>query len=223
MKDAGRPSSRKGPNVLVIMTDDQDQLLDSMTVMPKTRSLIGDNGVNYLKHYCTVAWCCPSRVNFFTGRAAHNTNVTATGPPYGGWQKFSSVGLNSDYLPTWISAAGISTYYLGKFMNGFGIKNLNKPAPPAGWTNSSFLVDPWTYNYYHSHWTNGENNDEISKFKGIHTTDVIHQKALDYIDQAVAAKDQFFMMVAPGKSIRMKYCTIWLHKADGSQLRRTKN
>lgn len=84
-------------------------------------------------------------------------------------------------------------------MNGFGIKNLDKPAPPNGWTNSSFLVDPWTYNYYHSHWTNGPNNDKISNFKGIHTTDVIHQKALDTIDQAVAAKNQFFMMVAPGK------------------------
>ena len=49
-------SPDKGPNVLVIMTDDQDQLLDSMSVMPKVRSLIGDQGVTYDKHYCTVAW-----------------------------------------------------------------------------------------------------------------------------------------------------------------------
>lgn len=130
-------------------------LLDSMSVMPNVNSLIGAEGVTYQKHYCTVAWCCPSRVNFFTGRAAHNTNVTSTGmctagqnpfskpqtamppphascfdrnlrclsktsanlptllfsgPPYGGWQKFTKEGLNEKYLPVWINDAGIRTY-----------------------------------------------------------------------------------------------------------------
>ena len=101
------PKYHTGPNVLVIMTDDQDVLLDSMSAMPNVKRLIGEQGVTYDKHYCTVAWCCPSRVNFLTGRAAHNTNVTSTGPPYGGWQKFTSQGLNDKYLPTWIQDAGI--------------------------------------------------------------------------------------------------------------------
>ena len=120
--------NHKGSNVLVIMTDDQglcglksngptaslttdftDMLLDSMSAMPNVTKLIGGEGVTYQKHYCTVAWCCPSRVNFLTGRAAHNTNVTSTGPPYGGWQKFAEQGLNDKYLPVWISDSGIQT------------------------------------------------------------------------------------------------------------------
>lgn len=40
-------------------------------------------GASYVHHYCTVALCCPSRVNLWTGRAAHNTNVTDLAPPYG--------------------------------------------------------------------------------------------------------------------------------------------
>jgi arylsulfatase A-like enzyme len=119
-------------------------LLDSMSVMPNVNRLIGGEGVTFQKHYCTVAWCCPSRVNFFTGRAAHNTNVTSIDPPYGGWQKFAQEGLNDNYLPVWLKQAGIDTYYVGKFLNGYGRKNFETPKHPSSWTNSSFLVDPWT-------------------------------------------------------------------------------
>ncbi|KAK3707268.1 hypothetical protein LTR37_012269 [Vermiconidia calcicola] len=195
-----RPTLNKGPNVIVIMTDDQDQLLDSMSVMPNVRSLIGAEGVTYDKHYCTVAWCCPSRVNFFTGRAAHNTNVTSSDAPHGGWPKFNNVGLNSNYLPVWLQDEGINTYFIGKLMNGFTKGNLADPAPPQGWTDSSFLVDPWTYNYYNSHWTNRANAQseaDIASEQGTHTTDVTGRKALDMLDDAAARKGQFFMMVAP--------------------------
>ena len=117
-----------------------------MSVMPNVKSMIGAEGVTYQKHYCTVAWCCPSRVNFFTGRAAHNTNVTSSsGLPYGGWQKFIQEGLNEHYLPVWLAHAGIRTYYVGKLLNGYGEKSLSNSAHPKGWTNSSFLLDPWTY------------------------------------------------------------------------------
>jgi arylsulfatase A-like enzyme len=91
------------------MTDDQDLHLDSMSVMPQVKNLIGKEGVTYNKHYCTVAICCPSRVNFLTGKAAHNTNVTSLKPPYGGWPKFTEQNLNDNYLPVWIQDAGIRT------------------------------------------------------------------------------------------------------------------
>lgn len=118
-------------------------VLNSLSVQPNVKKLIGEQGVTYSKHYCTVAWCCPSRVNFLTGRAAHNTNVTSTVPPYGGWPKFTEQKLNDNYLPVWINDAGINTYYVGKFMNGYGKKNYMTPHAPKGWTNHSMLVDPW--------------------------------------------------------------------------------
>lgn len=83
-------------------------------------------------------------MNFFTGRAAHNTNVTSLTPPYGGWQKFAQEGLNDNYLPVWINNAGIDTYYVGKFLNGYGRGDMDTPTFPNGFTNSSFLLDPWT-------------------------------------------------------------------------------
>lgn len=66
----------------------------------------------------------------------------------------------------------------------------------------SFLLDPWTYNYYNSHWTDrvdAESLADVTPFKGIHTTDVTEQKALAMLDDAADRGGQFFMMVAPGK------------------------
>lgn len=71
------------PNILFIITDDQDLHLDSLNYMPKLKKNIIDQGTYYSRHYCTIAICCPSRVSLLTGMAAHNTNVTDVAPPYG--------------------------------------------------------------------------------------------------------------------------------------------
>jgi arylsulfatase A-like enzyme len=73
----------KPSNVVFILTDDQDAQLNSLNYMPKVQELLLAKGTHYRKHYCTVAWCCPSRVSLLTGMAAHNTNVTNVEYPYG--------------------------------------------------------------------------------------------------------------------------------------------
>ena len=73
----------KRPNIVVILTDDQDLHMDSVDYMPLLKKHITDHGTFYKRHYCSTAICCPSRVTFWTGRNAHNTNVTDVAPPYG--------------------------------------------------------------------------------------------------------------------------------------------
>lgn len=76
-------ASAKIPNIVFIITDDQDLHLDSLEYMPRVQKYLTNEGTFYKRHYCTVALCCPSRVNLWTGKAAHNTNVTDVLPPYG--------------------------------------------------------------------------------------------------------------------------------------------
>jgi N-acetylglucosamine-6-sulfatase len=71
------------PNFILIMTDDQDLLLDSINYQPSVQKHFAQEGTWFKKHFCTVALCCPSRVSFLTGKAAHNTNVTDVSAPYG--------------------------------------------------------------------------------------------------------------------------------------------
>lgn len=83
LESDGTVSSERRPNVVFILTDDQDVHLSSLDYMPFVKKHLIDQGTYYNKHYCTTAVCCPSRVTLWTGKAAHNTNITDVNPPYG--------------------------------------------------------------------------------------------------------------------------------------------
>ncbi|KAI4598774.1 hypothetical protein KJ359_002666 [Pestalotiopsis sp. 9143b] len=102
--------SASKPNFVFIMTDDQDLHLDSLAYQPSVQKHFAEQGTWFQKHFCTVSQCCPSRVSLLTGKAAHNTNVTDVTPPYGGYTKFISQGLNDNYLPVWLQEAGYNTF-----------------------------------------------------------------------------------------------------------------
>jgi N-acetylglucosamine-6-sulfatase len=76
-------TEREKPNIVVILTDDQDLHMDSVDYMPLLKKHVIDHGTFYKHHFCSTAICCPSRVTLWTGRNAHNTNVTDVFPPYG--------------------------------------------------------------------------------------------------------------------------------------------
>lgn len=70
-------------NVIFFLADDQDLHLESLSYQKQVKKHLVDQGLTFRHHFCTVALCCPSRVNLWTGLAAHNTNVTGVNPPYG--------------------------------------------------------------------------------------------------------------------------------------------
>jgi len=76
-----KPDAR--PNIILVLTDDQDLHMQSVDYMPLLKKHVIDRGTYYKRHYCSTAICCPSRVTLWTGRNAHNTNVTDVFPPYG--------------------------------------------------------------------------------------------------------------------------------------------
>jgi N-acetylglucosamine-6-sulfatase len=80
---AAAASHASKANFILIMTDDQDLLMDSVNYQPSVQKHFVKQGTWFKKHFCTVALCCPSRVSYLTGKAAHNTNVTDVSAPYG--------------------------------------------------------------------------------------------------------------------------------------------
>ncbi|KAJ5619462.1 arylsulfatase [Penicillium lagena] len=199
------------PNVIFILTDDQDAHLDSLDYMPFVQKHLIDKGTHYRSHYCTTSVCCPSRVTLWTGKLAHNTNVTDVNPPYGepsysfnrcvlakylpgGYPKFISQGFNENYLPVWLQEAQYNTYYTGKLFNVHTVDNYNTPFA-AGFTGSDFLLDPFTYDYLNSTF---QRDREIPRsYEGEYTTDVLAQKANRLLDEAVDAQNPFFLTIAP--------------------------
>lgn len=141
------------PNIILVLTDDQDLHLDSLSYTPLIRKHLIDRGTTYHRHYCTTAVCCPSRASLWTGKLAHNTNVTDLRPPYGmyhalprtfntdidftlgGFPIFVKNGHNENYLPVWLQDAGYNTFYTGKMFNAHTIWNYHSPHL-KGWTAS---------------------------------------------------------------------------------------
>ncbi|KAK4241186.1 alkaline-phosphatase-like protein [Achaetomium macrosporum] len=186
----------KKPNIVFVLTDDQDLHMQSLDYLPLIKKHLIDNGTLYKRHYCTTAICCPSRVSLWTGKLAHNTNVTDVNPPYGGYPKFVSQGLNEAYLPMWLQQAGYDTYYTGKLFNAHNVDNYNAPFP-AGWNGSDFLVDPYTYMYLNASFQ--RNQDPPVSYEGQYLGDVLAQKALGFLDDATANAHSrpFFLGIAP--------------------------
>lgn len=208
-------TTRSRPNIVFFLTDDQDVHLNSLAYQPFVQRHLVDQGLYFKRHFCTVALCCPSRVNLWTGKAAHNTNVTDINPPYGkrspsrdcvfldlafdqcgagGYPKFVSQGLNGRYLPIWLQEAGYKTYYTGKLFNAHTVDNYNAPFP-EGWTGSDFLLDPYTYSYLNSTWQ--RNQETPVSHEGEYTTDVLSQKAKGFLEDAVKTEEPFFLAIAP--------------------------
>ncbi|KAG6847405.1 hypothetical protein H0H93_008300, partial [Arthromyces matolae] len=187
-------ASSKKPNFLFILTDDQDLKLNSLDYTPLTVKHIRDKGLDFTNHFVTTALCCPSRVSLWTGRQAHNTNVTDVSPPYGGYPKFVSQGFNDDWFFVWLQNAGYNTYYTGKLMNGHSVATYNEPFV-NGFNTSDFLLDPYTYSYWQSAYQ--RNHDAPVSYAGNYTTDVITDKALGLLEDALDSDRPFFLTVAP--------------------------
>ncbi|KAI0023751.1 arylsulfatase [Xylariomycetidae sp. FL0641] len=184
----------KQPNIVLIMTDDQDLVMDSVKHQKRLLEMIGGNGVTVTNHYTTVSQCCPSRGAMLRGQAAHNTNLTNVDAPGGNYDKWVLLGEDKDYLPYWLRSAGYKTEYIGKLLNGVTIFNYNKPAP-RGWDNIDVLLDPYTYEF--NNVVMSENGARPLSYPGYHQSDVIRAKALARLDYLTSLDQPFYLQLAP--------------------------
>jgi N-acetylglucosamine-6-sulfatase len=179
------PAADARPNIVVLMTD--DQTLDSMSVLPKTRALIGGEGTTFTRSFVNYSLCCPSRSTLYTGQYAHNHGVITNTPPNGGFTRLDT----SNWLPLWLQAAGYRTMHVGKFLNGYGRDA--PPSVPPGFTDWHGTVDPSTYNFYN--FTVSENGVPRA-YTGVYSTDFIAARANELIAAAAPSGQPFFMSVA---------------------------
>lgn len=191
---AGRSAARSAAgaqgrlNVLVIMTD--DQRLDQMRALAKTRALLGAKGTTFDNSFVDVSLCCPSRSTFLTGQYAHNHGVLANGGPHGGYIHLD----NSNTLAVWLQEAGYYTAHVGKYLNNYGAKS---PAPPPGWSRWFGLIDPSTYRMYG--YTVSDDGRPVGYMESPkdYQTDVLAAKAEEILRARAGTGQPFFLTVTP--------------------------
>ena len=138
--NAAERHSAQRPNVVVVMTDDQD--FRSMWDLPKTRRLVVDRGTTFATNVVNFPLCCPSRATYYTGEYAHNHGVLWNTFPEGGYYRFKG----KETLPVWLQRAGYRTAHVGKYLNRYtDVAPPGKPAP--GWDVWHTVPNPRYYDY----------------------------------------------------------------------------
>jgi arylsulfatase A-like enzyme len=135
---AAVPGSRDRPNVVLIVTDDQDTM--SLAHMPRVRALLGEGGMTFARSYVTTPVCCPSRATLLRGQYAHNHGVLQNAGVEGGVRRFRALNLEQSTVATWLDAAGYRTAFFGKYLNGY-----SGDAIPPGWNTWFAFVEPLRY------------------------------------------------------------------------------
>ena len=177
------------PNVVVVMTDDQD--FRSMHAMPLTRSLIAKRGTTFATSLVSFPLCCPSRATFLTGQYAHNHGVQWNNLPTGGYDKLRQ----SETLPVWLRRAGYRTIHIGKFLNETGERDPTEV--PKGWDDWHGGVDPSTYGYYGYTLNHNGVLRTYGREPEDYATDVYARLAERAIEDARRSRKPFFLNIAP--------------------------
>ena len=186
------------PNILFILTDDQDVTAHSLDYMKQLQSILRDGGTEYLNYFVPTGLCCPSRSSLISGQFCHNTGIWDNGDLNnkthlsGGLKKIIETGLEKVTISTQLKEAGYETYLVGKYMNGYDDGQASHV--PPGWDHWYGMTDTA---YYGSHFS--VNGKLLKTSKETYQTDFIGETVANFLQGRKDRKDvkPFFMYVSP--------------------------
>ncbi|MDF1563938.1 MAG: sulfatase [Deltaproteobacteria bacterium] len=148
------------PNIIFLLTDDQDMAIAGPEVMPNLDRLVRKQGAELEDFYVQLSECCPSRATILTGLPNHETKIYHNGindaggrqgrSYYGGFPFFAFQGLEKDTLGTRFQDGGYFTAFVGtKYLNQYpfvlpdgpnGERVRDNAYVPPGWSYWSVMA-----------------------------------------------------------------------------------
>lgn len=188
------------PNIVFILTDDQDVVLGGLTPMKKAKELIRDQGVFFSNAFVHTPICCPSRSSYLTGNYIHNHGAVNNSLAGNCASQSWIAGPEKKTYAAYAKQAGYQTAYIGKYLNQYGFptrKGASGPEHiPMGWDRWLGLVgNSKYYNYNVSNQGVSEHHgDDYAKD---YFTDLIANTSVEFIHQTTTQHPgKPFLMVA---------------------------
>ena len=198
LSSAAAASAASLPNIVMVMTDDQDVELggSSAEVMPRLHALLAAGGATADKMYVHVPVCCPSRSSFHSGQYQHNNQVRGNSIGSNCSSLSWQAGPEARSVATYLRAAGYATHFAGKYLNDYGNPAVGGVAHvPAGWMNWQGLVGNSVY-YHYTLSNNGVAEAHGDDPGEDYLPSVILNKSLAFIDEHKAGQAPLFMVLS---------------------------
>jgi N-acetylglucosamine-6-sulfatase len=215
-----QPKPKAGsPNIIVVLTDDQDLRLSSMVAMPYTMKHIAKEGANMTNFFVNTPICCPSRATILSGRVYHNNKATSANASWQspGGEKFMCMHMNTSrtlnpgfwqesFVNRLYREHGYTTGMFGKVLNQMSDYGCNEGSTTPGLDRIFTMCGP---SYTNQHWIDQFAVDYESPSTGLnhtgerpedYTTSLIGNTSLAWIKSVVESGPNhrpFFAWLGP--------------------------
>ena len=138
------PRPTTGPNIIFVLTDDQDVRLNSMSAMPYLRETVLPKAANLSNFFVHTPICCPSRSTLVTGRFVHNNKVRSASA--GGCMRMNSSRVDNPafWANSFVRALSVDHGYkvgvFGKLLNTMDSYGCNGAASMADGVDRMFVM-----------------------------------------------------------------------------------
>ena len=182
----------EGPNIIVIVTDDQSfaTIPYDPPAMPYLQSQLADPNSDWIRYpnaFVNTALCCPSRSTILSGQYAHHTGVVRN--------RDGEFFDDTSTIATWLDAAGYYTGLFGKYLNLYPFGR--EPFIPPGWDRWIAKLHGGVASVYFDYTLNRDG--ELRRYGAEpqdYMPDVLAADAREFIESAPAGRP-FFLYLAP--------------------------